>query len=161
MAKEGLPETEASPVTVKIHRRPGAKLPERATAGAACFDVSACLETDTEIVISPNDRLTVPTGLYFEIPDGYYISLRPRSGLAFKNGITLLNTPATIDSDYRGELKVLLINLGHEDFRIKHGDRIAQLMLEKIEPINFLETDFSELEDSQRGSGGFGSTGIA
>ena len=159
MANEGLPETDVT--QVKLHRRPGARIPERATSGAACFDVSALLESNTEIVISPGDRLTVPTGLFFEIPHGFYISLRPRSGLAFKHGITLLNTPATIDSDYRGELKVLLINLGHEDFRIKNGDRIAQLMLEKIEKVIFLETDFTDLNETERGSGGFGSTGLA
>jgi dUTP pyrophosphatase len=158
-ANEGLPGTEK--VAVKLHRRSGARIPERATEGAACFDVSAHLEVDTEIVISPGDRLTVPTGLFFEIPHGFYISLRPRSGLAFKHGITLLNSPATIDCDYRGELKVLLVNLGHEDFRIKHGDRIAQLMLEKIENVQFVETEFSELNETGRGSGGFGSTGIA
>lgn len=107
------------------------------------------------------DRLTVPTGLFFEIPPGYFISVRPRSGLAVKNGITLLNTPGTIDSDYRGELRIIMINLGQEDFRIRHGDRIAQMLIEKSVKTEFVETDFSDLEKSDRGSGGFGSTGLA
>lgn len=147
---------------IKLHRHPAARIPERATDGAAALDVSACLPDESTILLGVGDRITVPTGLYFEIPQGYFISLRPRSGLAFKHGVTLLNAPATIDSDYRGELRVILANLGHEPFRISHGDRIAQLLVERIVPFRFQEVDgIHELEKSDRGSGGFGSTGLA
>lgn len=153
-------ECIARPI-VKVHRQAGARLPERATAGAAAMDVAACLPADTVLEIPPGERMAVPTGLSFEIPQGYMISLRPRSGLALKQGISLPNTPATIDSDYRGELKVIMINLGHAVFRIEHGDRIAQLLLEKVIEFDWLEVDHQQLEDSSRGAGGFGSTGLA
>ncbi len=112
------------------------------------------------LILRPGQRTAVPTGLYFEIPAGYCISLRPRSGLALKNGITLVNTPATIDSDYRGELKVILANTGTETFTINHGDRICQLLLEKVYDFIWEEVSSAgDLDPSHRGEGGFGSTG--
>lgn len=150
------------PPRVRIYRAPGASLPEKRTPGAAALDVSACLPADTIIEIPPGQRLAVPTGLWFEIPDGYLISIRPRSGLALKDGVALPNAPGTIDSDYRGELKVIVMNLGDRPVRIQHGDRIAQLLLEKSEPFEWEETDTPIDPDSTpRGAGGFGSTGLA
>lgn len=148
-------------VQVKVFTDPGATLPVRATSGAAGHDVCARLDPDTAFIeIAPGDRITIPTGLYFEIPEGCFITLRPRSGLALKKGLTLLNTPATIDSDYRGELRVLVINLGHEPVRIEHGDRIAQLLVERVVPIEWTRVESrDEFTDSERGQGGFGSTG--
>lgn len=155
-------ESNAQSPAVLIHRAPGAKLPERATPGAAAMDVAACLPPDTEIVIPPGERIAVPTGLTFEIPPGYCISLRPRSGLALKHGVTLPNTPATIDADFRGELKVILANAGDAEFRIAHGDRIAQLLLERVIEFEWREVENTgELGVSERGAGGFGSTGLA
>ena len=151
----------SAPARIKVHVAAGASLPARATSGAVGFDVRARLDPDLSFIeIAPGDRITIPTGLYFEIPTGFFITLRPRSGLALKQGLTLLNTPATIDSDYRGELRVLVINLGHEPVRIAHGDRIAQLLLEQIVNLEWDEVESRELlEDSDRGEGGFGSTG--
>ena len=103
------------------------------------------------------ERALIPTGLFFEIPEGFEIQVRARSGLAIKNGIACVNSPGTIDSDYRGEVKVILINLGSEDFVINNGDRIAQLVVSPVTIGNFVKADF--LEDSERGDGGFGSTG--
>ena len=99
----------------------------------------------------------VPTGLFFEIPEGYEVQVRPRSGLAAKNGVTVLNTPGTIDSDYRGEIKVILINLGTEDFTINNGDRIAQMIIAPVIQASFIKVE--SLSETERGSGGFGSTG--
>ena len=147
-------------VKVKLHLASGARAPERATAGAACYDICALLPSDTYVEIPVGERMLIPTGLFFEIPEGHFITLRPRSGLAFRNGITLLNSPATIDSDYRGELQVILINLGKKTFRVNSGDKIAQLLLEKCEiPEWEIVTDLDDLNDSERGAGGFGSTG--
>ncbi len=147
---------------VRIHALAGAKVPERSTPGSAGMDVSAHLPPDTYITLNPGDRIAVPTGLFFEIPHGYVISVRPRSGLSLKEGVTLANSPATIDSDYRGELKVILIHLGTKPFRIDHGDRIGQILLERVEDFDW-ETVSSkeELTDTHRGEGGFGSTGMA
>ena len=148
-------------IKVKLHLAAGARLPVRATNGAAAYDVAALLPLDTYLEILPGERMLVPTGLFFEIPTGYLISLRPRSGLALKSGVTLLNSPATIDSDYRGELKVILINLGANNFRINSGDRIAQLLLERSEKVEWdLMDNHDELSESERGAGGFGSSGI-
>lgn len=147
---------------VKIHRAPGAKLPERATPGSAALDLCACLNPDTEIILTPDSRATIPTGLTFEIPEGYFISLRPRSGLALREGLILPNSPATIDSDFRGELKVIVANLGRDPVRIRHGDRIAQLLLEQVQPFEWDEVDrLDDLSGTERGTGGFGSTGLA
>ncbi len=110
-----------------------------------------------EILLVPFERKLVPTGLYIELPDGYEAQLRPRSGMAFKHGISLPNTPATIDSDYRGEIKVALINLSNENFTIKSGDRIAQMVIARYEKAELITVE--ELTETKRGEGGFGSTG--
>ncbi len=130
--------------------------PEYATAGSSGADIRAF--TPEPITLLPGKRCLVSTGIFVEIPLGYEIQVRPRSGLAFKNGVTCLNTPGTIDADYRGELKVLLINLSDENFVINSGDRIAQLVvatvtLAEYEPVN-------QLNESERGAGGFGHTGV-
>ena len=135
----------------------GAVLPLYKTSGAAGADVCAFLSES--IVIKKGERAILPTGLSFAIPQGYEIQVRPRSGLAAKNGVTVLNTPGTIDSDYRGELKVILINLGSEDFTVNNGDRIAQIILAPVTIGSFKVV--SLLDSTQRGSGGFGSTGVS
>lgn len=134
----------------------GAILPSYQTTGAAGADVCACLSDP--IVLEPGSRAMVSTGLSFEIPCGYEIQVRPRSGLAAKNGVTVLNSPGTIDSDYRGEVKVILINLGNEPFTIAHGDRIAQLIVSPVEQAQFHVVE--NLSSTERGQGGFGSTGV-
>lgn len=143
-------------VDVKIIAEKGAVVPEYKTAGAAGADVCAFLSEP--LVLVKGKRAIVPTGLFFEIPEGYEIQVRPRSGLAAKNGVTVLNTPGTIDSDYRGELKIILINLGDEDFTINNGERIAQIILAPVTQASFVPAE--KLSDTQRGSGGFGSTGV-
>lgn len=145
---------------IKIHLAKGATLPQKATGGSAGRDVCACLPPDTMVRIPPGEKISIPTGLTMEIPEGYMVSLRPRSGLAAKNGVTLPNTPATIDSDYRGEVRVVLINLGREDALIEHGQRICQMLLEKVQDFDFQTVERREdLSGSDRGTGGFGSTG--
>ena len=119
-------------------------------------DITALLSEP--VVIKPFKRAVIPTGLSFSIPKGYEVQIRPRSGLAAKNGITVLNTPGTIDSDYRGEIKVILINLGDEDFTVNNGDRIAQMVVQKVKQASFEVVD--NLDETERGSGGFGSTGV-
>lgn len=126
------------------------------TQGAAGADVCAFL--DESITIEPGTFAMIPTGLFFEIPTGYEIQVRPRSGLAAKNGITVLNTPGTIDSDYRGELKIILINLGKEAFVVNNGERIAQIIVSPVTLADFTITD--SLSDTRRGEKGFGSTGL-
>ncbi len=140
---------------VKIVNKSHHPLPAYETAGAAGMDVRAFLES--EIVLHSMERKLIPTGLFIELPQGLEAQLRPRSGLAFKHGISLPNAPATIDSDYRGEIKVALINLGNEDFIVKDGERIAQMVIAKHEKINWLPTE--SLDETARGEGGFGSTG--
>lgn len=135
----------------------GLALPKYETKGSAGMDVRAAVAEDEPLTLEPGDRALVPTGLTFAIPQGYEMQVRPRSGLAFKHGITCLNTPGTIDSDYRGELKVLLINLGKEAFTIQRGERIAQLLLAPV--IQGEWRAVSVLPDTSRGEGGFGSTG--
>ena len=134
----------------------GAVLPDYKTAGAAGADVCAFL--DEPVTIAPSQRVMIPTGLSFAIPAGYEIQVRPRSGLAAKNGITCLNTPGTIDSDYRGEVKVILINLGQESFTVRNGDRIAQLVVAPVTRGAFRPV--AALDETARGDGGFGSTGV-
>lgn len=146
----------ADPVAVKLRRLPhgqGLDLPAYATSGAAGMDV---LSAET-VSISPGARHAVATGLSLAIPEGYEIQVRPRSGLALKHGITVPNTPGTIDSDYRGELKVILINHGADSFSIARGDRIAQLVLAPVVQARWNEVE--ELDETERGEGGFGSTG--
>ena len=142
---------------LKFMVKKGAKVPVYKTSGAAGADVCACIETP--VILKPFERTAVPTGLFFEIPDGYEIQVRPRSGLALKNGIALVNAPGTIDSDYRGELCVILINLGTEDFTIHNGDRIAQIVLSPVLKASFIEV--SSISVTERGENGFGSTGVS
>lgn len=132
------------------------ELPGYATLGAAGLDVRANLSES--ITLKPLERRLIPTGLKVAIPVGYEIQVRPRSGLAFKHGVTVLNTPGTIDADYRGEIGVLLVNLSSEPFVVEHGERIAQLVVAKHEQISWEEVD--ELNETTRGAGGFGSTGV-
>lgn len=136
----------------------GLDLPAYETAGAAGMDLRAALTEDAPMTLAPGARALVPTGFVFEIPQGYEVQIRPRSGLAFKNGITCLNTPGTIDSDYRGEVKVLLVNLGTEDFAITRGMRIAQMVMAPVTQANVVE--ITEAGETARGAGGFGSTGV-
>jgi dUTP pyrophosphatase len=131
----------------------GLPLPRYASEDAVGLDVTAA----EELTLQPGERHAVATGFAIEIPRGYEVQVRPRSGLAAKNGITCLNTPGTIDSDYRGEVKVILINLGHEPFEVRRGERIAQLVPCPVLRANFVEAD--ELGQTERGIGGFGSTG--
>ena len=133
----------------------GASIPVYATSGAAGCDVRAFLSEP--LVIEPFKRAMIPTGLAFAIPQGYEIQVRPRSGLAAKSGVTVLNTPGTIDSDYRGEVKVILINLSDQPFTVNNGDRIAQLVVAPVTVGTFEKVD--SLDETERGSGGFGSTG--
>lgn len=143
-------------IAVKVKRLPHGldlPLPAYATAGAAGMDVVSA----EDVVIAPGARYPVATGLALAIPEGFEIQVRPRSGLAFKHGITVPNTPGTIDSDYRGELKVLLINHGVEPFAIQRGDRVAQLVLAPV--VQAAWEEIEELDETARGAGGFGSTG--
>jgi dUTP pyrophosphatase len=149
------------PVTVEVRIRrlahsEGLPLPAYATDGAAGADLCAAVEA--EMVFGPGDRAAVPTGLVLEIPVGYEGQVRPRSGLAIKAGLTIVNAPGTIDSDYRGELKVLLVNLGSGPATIARGERIAQLVIAPVTRAVFVES--TELSSSERGDGGFGSTGV-
>ena len=134
----------------------GAVVPSYKTDGAAGADVCAFLTEP--VTIAPGSFAMIPTGLFFEIPQGYEIQVRPRSGLAAKNGITVLNTPGTIDSDYRGELKIILINLGSSAFVVNNGERIAQIIVSPVTVADFKLTD--SLSDTVRGEKGFGSTGV-
>ena len=133
-------------------------LPSYETDLAAGADLRAALGTDT-INLSPGERILIPTGFCMALPAGYEAQIRPRSGLAYKHGITCLNTPGTIDADYRGEVKVLLINHGNTNFEITHGERIAQMVIAPIVQANFITVD--TLSETVRGAGGFGSTGTA
>lgn len=134
--------------------------PQYATDGSSGFDLRADLVEP--IIIKSGKRAIVPTGLFFEIPENFEIQIRPRSGLAAKNGVTVLNTPGTIDSDYRGEIKIILINLGEEDFTVSNGDRIAQGVLSPVHGKQYVNlVKVSEVStDTNRGNGGFGSTGV-
>lgn len=140
---------------VKVINKSGGALPEYATPLSAGMDVRASLESP--VTLHPLERAMIPTGLYLEIPAGYEVQVRPRSGLAAKKGITVLNAPGTIDADYRGEVKVILVNLSNEPFTVENGERVAQLVLARHECIEWESTD--ELSVSERGEGGFGSTG--
>jgi dUTP pyrophosphatase len=143
-------------IEIKLFRLPhgdGMPLPRYASEDAVGLDVSAA----EELILQSGERHAVATGFAFEIPRGYEVQVRPRSGLAMKHGITCLNTPGTIDSDYRGEVKVILINLGREPFEIRRGERIAQLVPAPVLRADFVEA--SELSNTERGRGGFGSTG--
>ena len=141
---------------IKCVPKDGVAVPSYETSGAAGADVRAFL--NEPVVIPVGKRAMIPTGLFFAIPEGFEIQVRPRSGLAAKNGVTVLNTPGTIDSDYRGEVKVILINLGDADFTVNNGDRIAQLIVAPVTQGIFVKTD--KLDETERGAGGFGSTGV-
>ena len=137
----------------------GLQLPAFETELAAGADLRAAIADNAPLVLSPGHRALVPTGLCMAIPAGYEVQIRPRSGLAYKHGVTCLNTPGTIDADYRGEVKVLLVNLGHDDFTIRRGERIAQMIVAPITQPTFEVV--AELSETVRGAGGFGSTGTA
>ena len=143
-------------VQVQIVNTSANQLPEYATAGSAGMDIRANLPEP--VTLQPMERSMVPTGLFIELPDGYEAQIRPRSGMAIKQGITCLNSPGTVDADYRGELKVILINLSSSVQVINHGDRIAQMVIAKTEKAALVLVQ--QLNSSQRGDGGFGHTGI-
>jgi dUTP pyrophosphatase len=140
---------------IKIINRSKHQLPEYATGKSAGMDLRANLETDIEL--KPLGRALVPTGLFIELPEGYEAQIRPRSGLAIKKGITVLNSPGTIDADYRGEICIILVNLSDENYVIKDGERICQMIVSKHETAEWKEVNV--LEETQRGKGGFGHTG--
>ncbi len=144
------------PVLVLPHAE-GLPLPARQTEGSAGMDLMAAIPEGEPLVIPPGQWLAVPTGLCLGLPPGLEAQIRPRSGLAFKEGVTVLNAPGTIDSDYRGEVKVILINHGPAPFRIKRGMRIAQMVIAKVEPAVLVAV--ASLDETERGAGGFGSTG--
>ena len=141
---------------VKIVNRSQWPLPQYATPQSAGVDLRA--DTREDIVLPPLGRAMVPTGLYLEIPAGYEAQVRPRSGLAAKKGVTVLNSPGTIDADYRGEVRVILVNLSSEPFTVEPGERIAQMVVARHEHVEWEEVEV--LEESERGAGGFGSTGV-
>lgn len=130
-------------------------MPAYATSQSAGMDL--CADLQESVVLKPGERKLIPTGIYIALPDGYEAQIRPRSGLAAKHGITVLNSPGTIDADYRGEIKVILVNLGDEAFTINSGERICQMVVAKYERVDWEETD--SLDETERGAGGFGHTG--
>ncbi len=140
---------------VKIINKSSNELPAYSTGLSAGMDLRANLEK--EIVLKPLERILVPTGLFIELPEGYEAQIRPRSGLALKKGITVLNSPGTVDADYRGEIGVILINLSNEEFVIQHGERICQMVVASHEKVEWQLTEL--LEETERGAGGFGHTG--
>ena len=148
-----MPSPEIRIAILRLRQGEGLPLPAYASAGAAGLDVVAA----EELVLAPGARAAVATGFALAIPEGYEVQVRPRSGLALRHGVTCLNTPGTIDSDYRGELKVILANLGAEPFSVRRGERIAQLVPAPVQRAAF--TEVSTLVDTARGGGGFGSTG--
>lgn len=141
---------------VKIVNKSRWQLPQYATPQSAGVDLRA--NTDEEIILPPLGRAIIPTGLYLEIPAGYEAQVRPRSGLAAKKGVTVLNAPGTIDADYRGEVGVILVNLSQEPFTVVPGERVAQMVFARCEQVEWTEVE--TLEESERGAGGFGSTGV-
>ncbi|BBA50350.1 dUTP diphosphatase [Fusobacterium varium] len=142
-------------VIVKVVKEKNVSLPKYETSGSAGMDVRANI--DEPIVLGSLERVLVPTGLKIAIPEGYEVQVRPRSGLAIKHGITLLNTPGTIDSDYRGELKIIMVNLSKDEYTINPQERIGQLILNKVAQMELIEVD--SLDETERGAGGFGHTG--
>lgn len=142
-------------ITIKVVNQSNHPLPEYATDHSAGMDLRANLKEP--IVLKPLERTLVPTGLFIELPQGHEAQIRPRSGLAFKHGLTVLNSPGTIDADYRGEIKVLLVNLSNDNFTIQDGERIAQMVIARHETIEWYAV--MELEETKRGAGGFGHTG--
>ncbi|POO56787.1 dUTP diphosphatase [Agrobacterium rosae] len=143
---------------LRLAHADGIDLPSYETSGAAGMDLRAAVPADKPLVLKPGARALVPTGFIFEVPQGFEAQIRPRSGLAIKNGITCLNTPGTVDSDYRGEVKVILANLGQDNFVIERGMRIAQMVIAPVTQVAVFEV--TETSDTARGTGGFGSTGV-
>jgi dUTP pyrophosphatase len=141
---------------IKVLNKSKNRLPYYASSGASCMDVLAFLENS--IIVKPFDRVLIPTGLYFEIPEGYEIQVRSRSGLCLNNGIIVANSPGTIDSDYRGELKVIILNISKNDFEINNSDRIAQIVFSEYKKVNLIISD--SISSTQRMEKSFGSTGI-
>jgi len=147
--------------TVHVKRLPGGEgldLPSYETAMAAGADLRAAVAADAPVTLAPGERRLIPTGLAIALPEGFEAQVRPRSGLAVKFGVSMVNAPGTVDADYRGELMVNLINLGQEPFEIRRGDRIAQMVIAPVAQARFVEVD--ALSDTARGAGGFGSTGV-
>ena len=144
-----------SPIVIKVVNKGNQPLPEYATSQSAGMDLRA--DIDKPILLKSLDRKLIPTGLYIELPEGYEAQVRPRSGLAIKHGITCLNSPGTIDADYRGNIGVELVNLSHEDYVVQPGERIAQMVINKVEHAVLLSVDM--LDETERGEGGFGHTG--
>lgn len=147
-------------INIKLQALPhfeGLEIPKYESIGAAGLDIRAAIDADKPITLKPGERQLIPSGLKMEIPLGYEVQVRPRSGLAFKHGVTLVNTPGTIDSDYRGEVSTLMINLGQQDFIITRGERVAQWVIAPVVQTSFTMVD--ELSDTARGTGGYGSTG--
>ena len=140
---------------VKIVNSSGNPLPDYSTSSSAGMDLRANLEQ--AVMLKPLDRKLIPTGLFMELPEGFEAQIRPRSGLALKKGISVLNTPGTIDADYRGEIGIILVNLSDEAFVVEHGERICQMVINKVETIQWNQVD--SLDESERGEGGFGHTG--
>lgn len=140
---------------IRIINKSGHELPKYETDGSAGVDLRACV--DEPITLKPLQRHLIKTGLFIALPNGYEAQVRPRSGLAYKKGITVLNTPGTIDADYRGEIGVILVNLSEEPFTVENGERIAQIVIAKYEQAQFIAVE--ELDETDRGAGGFGSTG--
>lgn len=140
---------------VKIVNRSENPLPDYSTQSSAGMDLRANLEN--AVSLKPLERKLIPTGLYIELPEGFEAQIRPRSGLALKKGISVLNTPGTIDADYRGEIGIILVNLSNEEFVVEHGERICQMVINKVESIQWNQVE--SLEESERGGGGFGHTG--
>ncbi len=143
---------------IRLPNGEGIELPSYETTGAAGMDLRAAVEAGETMTLRPGERALVPTGFIFEVPFGYEAQIRPRSGLAIKNGITCLNSPGTVDSDYRGEVKVILANLGQADVTIERGMRIAQMVIAPVTQVTVIEV--SEFTETTRGAGGFGSTGV-
>ncbi len=151
-------DADTTPVEVRVLRLPGAgdlPLPDRASAGAAGLDLHACV--DHELTIGPGERALVPTGIALALPPGYEAQVRPRSGLALDHGLTLLNSPGTIDADYRGEVKLIVINHGRDAVRLRRGQRVAQLVVQRLPATVWVEVE--ALPGTARGAGGFGHTG--
>jgi len=144
---------------LRLPHAEGLPLPAYETAGAAGMDLRAAVPEHEPIVLKPGARIAAPTGFAYGLPIGFEAQVRPRSGLAIKNGITCLNSPGTVDSDYRGEVKVILVNHGEEDFTIRRGDRIAQLVISPVVQAEWAEVE--SLDETARGAGGFGSTGAS
>ena len=143
-------------IDLSIINKSNNPLPKYQTKQSAGLDLCAFL--DEELILKPMDRKLIGTGLYIALPEGFEATIRPRSGMAFKHGITVINSPGTIDADYRGEIKIALVNLSQENFTIKNGDRVAQMVVNKYEQVSFNLTD--SLDDTERGEGGYGHTGV-